>query len=103
MSEMTTTSCHLVPLWDPLLRSHIWTVEVQQSTESFPANDGALSGCGLRVTVGQGVPQSLMVPLVMVVRHVLCNGSSKTTLPQEAPFGRDEGVRKTGLPARICG
>jgi hypothetical protein len=53
------------------MRIHIPAVEVQQSTESFATNDGAFSGCGQRSTVDQGVPQPLMVSLVMMVRHVL--------------------------------
>ena len=58
-----------MPLLDPLLPIHISEVEVQQSTESFATNDGAVSGCGQRFTVDQGVRQPLMVSLVMIVRH----------------------------------
>jgi len=57
-------------------------IETEQSAEPVATNDATGPLHVLLFTVDQSVPQPLMVPLAMVVRHVLGDGMSQMSLAQ---------------------
>jgi hypothetical protein len=57
-------------------------VEVQETAQSFATSDNTLPRRNLEIASNQGIPQPLMVPLVMVVTRVFRDGRSQMSLSQ---------------------
>jgi hypothetical protein len=58
-------------------------VEVQKSAQPLATSDSARFRHILKIAVDQVIPQPLMVPLVMVVRHAFADCSSALRLKAE--------------------
>jgi len=75
-------SSRLVPIFDRRRSRRLPVVEVQKSAQPLATSESARPRRILQIAVDQGIPQPLMVPLVVVVRHVFADCSSKMVLTQ---------------------
>jgi hypothetical protein len=75
-------SPRLVPLLDCRRSRRVPVVEAQETAQPFATSDSTLPRRNLEIASNQGIPQPLMVPLVMVVSRVFRDGRSQMSLSQ---------------------
>jgi len=72
-----------VPILDCRRSRRVPVVGVQETAQSFATSDSTHPRRNLEIASNQGIPQPLMVPLVMVVSRVFRDGQSQMALSQQ--------------------